>query len=277
MMARFDIRTPMMPGQSSSLQLPSFLYGIYPDVHQKTQREGLRCGEHYRENGSFPVPHQMLDVRPGEVVLTHGVADFQHARPVWRLYMVSEVMSALWEALEEQNPTTLTDAYEEFFRETAWGALYFAIEHMGPRSAKRTASRLRAVLRFWEPLQSARYLFKTLGAALTLEELMVAAYDWAMDAWCPVGEASVRARLERTAERMARATREDSIEAIFREMPRALTHAGKLQHREVVADPVFQRERLATLDPWFFERVSGACPSDLIWLLHNWDHELGMQ
>jgi hypothetical protein len=219
----------------------------------------------------------MLEVRPGEVVLTHGVADFQHERPVWRLYMVSEVMSALWEALEDQNPIILRDAYEEFFRETAWGALYFALEQMGPVSAERTASRLRAVLRFWEPLQAARYLFKTLGAALTLEELMTASCDWAMDAWCPVGEASVRTRLELAAERMAGATREDSIAAILREMPRALEYAGNLKHREVLADPAFQRERLATLDPWSFERVSGACTSDLIWLLHNWEHDLGVQ
>ncbi|MFL5355554.1 hypothetical protein [Archangium sp.] len=106
---------------------------------------------------------------------------------------------------------------------------------------------------------------------------MVASCGWAMEAWCPEGEASVRSRLEVAAERMARATREDCIEAIFRQMPRALVHAGKLKHRQVLADPSYQRERLATLDPWFFERVSGACTSELIWLLVNWDHELGLQ
>jgi len=267
----------MAPGQPSALQLPSFLHGIYPAVHQKTHREGQRCGEQYRKSGSFPAPRQMLEVGPGEVVLTYGVADFQHERPVWRLYMVSNVMSALWEALEEQNSITLRDAYEAFFRETAWGALYFAIAPSGPVSAERTAVRLQAVLRFWEPLQCARYLFKTLGAALTLEELMVASCDWAMEAWCPVGDASVRARLETAAESMARATREDCIEAIFRGMPRALAHAGNLKHRELVADPAFQRERLATLDLRVFERVSGARTGDLMWLLHNWDHELGVQ
>ncbi|HEX8536451.1 MAG TPA: hypothetical protein VF664_03230, partial [Cystobacter sp.] len=66
------------------------------------------------------------------------------------------------------------------------------------------------------------------------------------------------------AERMARATREDCIEAIFREMPRALAHAGHLKHRKLVADPAFQRERLVTLDSWSFERVSGARTGELI-------------
>lgn len=267
----------MALGQSSTLQLPSFLQGTYSAVQQKTRKEGQRCGEQYRKVGSFSAPRQMLEVPPGEVVVAQGVVDFQYERPAWRLYMVSDVMSGLWEALAWQNTLPVRDAYEEFFRETAWGALYFAIEQMGPVSAERTASRLRAVLRFWEPLQSARYLFKTLGAALTLEELMKASCDWAMDAWCPVGEASVRTRLETAAEKMARATREDCITAILREMPRAIVHAGTLKHRDMVVDPAFQRERLATLDPWSFERVSGACTAALIGQLHDWDHELGMQ
>ena len=206
--------------------------------------------------------------------MAHDVVDFQHERPAWRLYLVSDVMSGLREAVNWQNTLLMRDAYEDFCLETAWGALYFALAQMGPVSAQRTAKRLQAVLRFWEPLQSARYLFKKLGTAQTLEEVMVASCDWAMDAWCLVGDDSVRERLEIAAERMARATREDCIEAILREMPRALAHAGKLKHGGVVADPDFQRERLATLDSWSFDRVSAACTGHLIWLLTIWDREL---
>jgi hypothetical protein len=265
----------MTPGQTASLQLPSFLQGTFRSVQQKTKREGLRCGEQYRKDGTFPAPRQMVEVPPGEVVVAHEVVDFQRERPAWRLYMVSHVMIDL--AQEGQKSFPVRDDYEAFFRETAWGALFFTTTHMGPVSAERTARRLQAVLRFWEPLQSARYLFKKLGVPQTVEEVMVASCGWAMDAWCPVGEASVRSRLEVAAERMAKATREDCIEAIFREMPRALAYAKKLKHREVVADPVFQRERLATLDPRAFERVSGALTGELISLLYDWDHELGLQ
>jgi len=260
---------------SSSLQLPSFLHGTYRSVQQKTRREGLRCGEQYRKEGSFPAPRQMLEVPPGEVVVAHEVVDFQRERPAWRLYMVSHVMGDLSEPPQSSFP--VRDDYEEFFRQTAWGALFFSTTHMGPVSAERTAKRLQAVLRFWEPLQGARYLFKKLGATHTLEELMIASCGWALEAWCPVGETSVRARLEAAAERMAKATREDCIEAIFRQMPQALPHAGKLKHRQVLADPAFQRERLAALDPHAFERVSGACTSDLLGQVYSWDHELGKQ
>jgi hypothetical protein len=267
----------MMFEQSTSLRLPSFLHGTYRLVQQKTKREGLRCGARYLEDGSFAVPLRMEEVPSGELVMTHEVADFQREQSAWRLYMVSEVMSGLREALDWRNTLPMRDAYEAFFLDTAWGALYFSLAQMGPVSAERTARRLRAVLRFWQPLQSARYLFKSIGTPHRLDDLMVASCDWALDAWCPVGGASVPERLEMAAARMARATREDCIEAMLRELPRALEHAGKLKHRAVVADPVYQRERLATLDSRAFERVSGARTAELIAQLHDWDHELGVQ
>ncbi|MFE8604535.1 hypothetical protein [Archangium violaceum] len=266
----------MAPGPSPSLQLPSFLHGTFPSVHQKTAKEGMQCGEQYLRDGTFPVPRQMLEVPPGEVVMAHEVVDFQHERPAWRLYMVSNVKNSLYEALEGQNTIPARDAYEVFFREAAWGALYFAIHSTGPESAERTAVRLRAVLRFWEPLQSVRYLFKHPGAAHTLDELMMAACGWAMEAWCPEGAASTSSRLETAAERMARATREDCIEAILRQMPRALSSSRSLKHRKVLADLSFQRERLAMLDARAFARVSGACTADLIGQLYDWDRELEM-
>jgi hypothetical protein len=144
-------------------------------------------------------------------------------------------------------------------------------------SAERVALRLQAVLRFWELLQSARYLFKRLNVVLTLEELMIAGCDWAMDAWGPAKETPVRVRLETATEFMARATREDSIEAILRQLPRALAHAPGLKHRDVLADPAALRKRLEMLAPAVFERVSGACTPDLLGQLSAWDRELEKQ
>ncbi|HYO74735.1 MAG TPA: hypothetical protein VEU33_52565 [Archangium sp.] len=269
----------MMLGQTSSLRLPSFLHGTFRSVQQKARREGLRCGAQYRKDGTFPTPQQLLEVPPGEVVLVHEVVDFQRERPAWRLYMVSNLMGHLSETSsgEGLNPFPLRNDYETRFRETAWGSLFFATTYLHPMSAERTAHRLQAVLRFWEPLQSARYLFKRLGEVLTLEELMANACGWALDAWCPEKEAPVRVRLEKAAERMARATREDSIAAILGQLPRALSSERDLRHRQVLSDPIFQREHLATLDSTSFERVSGACTAELLALLFDWDDKLEVQ
>jgi hypothetical protein len=267
----------MTPGQTAALQLPSFLHGSYRSVQQKARREGLRCAEQYWKDGTFPAPRQMLDVPPGEIVVAHEVVDFQRERPSWRLYTVSNVMVALSDPLRGQRPFPVRTDYETIFRETAWGALFFTTTYLYPMSAERMARRLGAVLRFWEPLQSVRYLFETLGVAQTLEEVMVASCGWAMEAWSPEGQGSVRERLGLAAERMAQATREDCLEAILRQMPRALSFARDLKHRRVLADPSFQRERLAILDSPSFERVSAACTSDLLGKLYDWDHELGLQ
>jgi len=60
-------------------------------------------------------------------------------------------------------------------------------------------------------------------------------------------------------------------------MPRALAAGRDLKHRQVLTDPAYQRERLAALDALSFERVSGACTSDVLEKLYDWDRELGLQ
>ena len=114
------------------------------------------------------------------------------------------------------------------------------------------------------------------ASAISLEELMVASCDWAMDAWCP-GPGTVRSRLEIAAERMARATKEDSIEAIIREMPRALALEKSIKHGHLWGAPDLLRQRLAALSLDDFERVSGACPGYLVELANFWERDLGRQ
>jgi hypothetical protein len=110
----------MASGRHPSLQLPSFLHGTYPTVQRKTREEGLRCGEQYQKNGSFPSPRELLEVPPGETVLAHEVADFHRERPAWRLYMVSNVRSGLYEALNWRNTLQVDASYEACFHETGW-------------------------------------------------------------------------------------------------------------------------------------------------------------
>ena len=191
--------------------------------------------------------------------------------------MMSGVINGVCEALDWKNAFQLSDAYEAAARESPWGALYFVISQEAPKSAARTALRLQAMLRFWEPLNSVRYLFTTPSEPINLEQLMIASVDWAMDAWCPGSAAPIHDRLETAAARMARATKEDSLEAILRQMPRAFAFADGLKHRAVLMDPGFLRERLATLKPELFERVSGACTADLRAQLYDWDYQLGLQ
>jgi hypothetical protein len=256
------------------LKMPSFLYGTYPAVHRKARATGRRCAASYLEHGSLPAPRELREVSPGEVVILKQVVDFRKEIAAWRLYMDSDVRESLHEALRWQDTFHVSDVYEASSRDTTWGALYYATSHIAPMDAGRVALRLEAVLRFWDSLQSARYLFSSPGTPLTLDELMAEACDWAMQAWCPEGGESVRACLAVAAERMGRATREDSIKAILRQLPRALPFARGLKHRDVLADPNLWRERLATLDPESFGRISAALTANLLQRLYLWDGEL---
>lgn len=268
----------MDPLQMTTLQLPSFLHGPSIAIKSKTKAEGRRCAKHYQLSGTLPQPRELRAVAPGEVVFTEDVTDFETQSPAWRLYMLGEAMMCFSET-DEKNYRYLDELYEKTFRETPWGALYFALSGIAPHSAERTALRLQAVLRSWDSLQHGRYLHKKLNTFMNLEELMTAACGWAMDAWCPEGGDSIRSRFEVASERMARATREECVEAILRQLLPILSFAdrGKLNHPETVLAPSFWREHLATLDARAFERISGVRPGYVLERLYQWDKQLSVQ
>ncbi|HSP78236.1 MAG TPA: hypothetical protein VLQ93_06885 [Myxococcaceae bacterium] len=263
----------------SSLRLPSFLHGPRATVSRKVRAEGRRCAKFYRAHGSFPHPHELQQLEPDDVVFTRNSVDFEPGRPSWRLYLLTELVMSLCEALDKKNHLQISERYEAFFRETTWGALYFITAELAPESAKRTALRIQAVLRSWSSLQHGRYLFKKLNTFLGLEELLTEACGWAMDAWSPEGGDSVRERLEVASTRMARATREDCVDAILGQLPRLLPLVDRqaLSHPEIVTNLSAWREHLATLDDTKFERISGACPARVLDRLYLWDRELDVK
>jgi hypothetical protein len=268
----------MDPLQTTTLQLPSFLHGTYKTIERMVKAEGRRCAKQYQLSGAIPQPRELRPVDPGDVVFTEYVSDFQVQSPAWRLYMLGEAMMSFSES-DEKNYRHLDGLYEKTFRETPWGALYFALSGNAPESAERTAPRLQAVLRSWDSLHHGRYLHKKLNTFMNLEELMTAACGWATNAWCPEGGNSVRSRFEVASERMARATREECVEAILRQLPHILAFADrrKLNHPEVVMDLTSWREHLATLDARAFERISGVYPGEVLRSMYQWDRQLDVQ
>lgn len=261
--------------QMTTLQLPSFLHGSSSAIRRKAKTEGHRCAKQYQLNGSYPPPLEVHTVAPDEVVFTHEVVDFHEECPAWRLHEYWETLLRLSGTLGKSY-RHINASHEPVVRKAAWGALFFAICGPAPDSAEGTAPRLEAVLHSWDSLQHGRYLHQKLNTFLDLEELMTATCDWAMDAWCPEGGDSVRSRLEAASERMARATREDCVEAILRQLPHILTFADKqnLNHPEVVTDLASWREHLATLDALEFERISGVRPGWVLQRLYLWDRLL---
>jgi len=252
------------------------LHGLIGDVLRKVRAKGQGWSREYLKTGSFSQPRQMLQVPPGGVLIMDSGADFDgtpHSR--WRVHLFADVFVSLDEGVPEEERQRMEEAFESFCLSTPWGALYHAVSPPPPRSAERMSRRLAALLRFWEMLQGPRYAFWSFEQKYTLEALMEDLYGKTLEAWCPGGPASVREHMALTVERMARATREDCMEAVLRVIPVLVEVDTEFKHREVLSDPGFLREHLDALPPKDFEALSSAYKYTVTMQLAAWDRALG--
>ena len=181
---------------------------------------------------------------------------------------------SLSEGVPAEERRRAREAFDAFCLNTPWGALFHAVSPYPLRNAERMAQRLAALLHFWDVLQGPRYAY-WVEDPYTLEEMVTHIYGMPLEAWCPGGPSSVREHLALMVERMARATREDCVEAVLRVIPALLQANVHLKHHEQLSNPGFLRERLASLKPDDFEDVSSADRYTVNGLLCAWDRELG--
>ncbi|MFY0565017.1 hypothetical protein ACN28E_14350 [Archangium lansingense] len=259
---------------SPVLEFPAWLYGTTAAIRRKVESEGRWWAREYLKIGAFPLPRQMRQVAPGEVLVMHSGAEFNLGRTRWWIHMFVEVFMGLNEGVPKEERQRMRESFESFCLSTPWGALYHAVSPPPPRSAERMANRLASVLRFWDVLQGPRYAF-WFGKKYTLEELMEDIYRKTLEAWCPGGPALVREHMALMVERMARATREDCLEAVLRVMPVLVEEDTEFKHREELSDPGFLRERLSALPLEDFEDISSAYKYTVTVQLAAWDRELG--
>jgi hypothetical protein len=264
----------MTKENSPVLEFPAMLYGTTTNIRRKVSAAGQWWAREYLKTGVFPQPRRMRQVLPGDVLVMHAGAEFDLGSTRWWIHMFVDVFMGLDEGVPEEEYPRTREAFESFCLSTPWGALYHAVSPPPPRSAERMANRFAAVLRFWEVLQGPRYAF-WYGKTYTLEELMDDIYRKTLEAWCPGGPAPVREHLALTVERMARATREECLEAVLRVIPGLVEGDRDLKHHEVLRDPDFLRERLSVLPPKRFESISSAYKYSVAAQLAAWDRELG--
>ncbi|HEX8434174.1 hypothetical protein [Archangium sp.] len=265
----------MTSEHSPVLEFPAMLHGSNATILREVRAEGQWWAREYLKTGVFPQPRRMRQVPPGEALVVHAAANFDWGPPRWRVHLFIEVFTVLNEGVPKEERQRMRGAFEAFCLSTPWGALYQAVSPSPPWSAERMANRLAAVLRFWEVLQGPRYAFWWVDQKYTLEELLDDIYRKTLEAWCPKGPASVREHLTLMVERMARATREECLEAVLRVMPAVVEMDTDLKHREVLGDPAFLRERLQALPPEKFESFSSAYKYAVSGPLWDWSRELG--
>jgi len=256
------------------LEFPAMLHGANATILREVRAAGRWWARKYLQTGVFPQPRRMRQVPPGEALVVNAAANFDWGPPRWRVHLFIEVFTVLDEGVPKEERQRMEEAFESFCLSTPWGALYHAVSPSPPYSAGRMAKQLASVLGFWEVLQGPRYAFWWVDQQYTLEELMEDIYREALEAWCPKGPASVRERMALMVERMARATREECLEAVLRVMPVVVEMNTDLKRCEVLRDPVFLRERLRALPLEKFESFSSAYKYAASRLLWDWYREV---
>ncbi len=251
------------------------LHGFTEDVIHEVEAQSQRWAWEYRETGAFTQPTRMRQVAPGEIMeLTSGSLFDVIPRARWRIQIFADTLWGLIQGVPQEQDERMEAVFESFCLNTPWGALHQAVNPTSPRSAERMARRFTALMRFWDVLQGPRYAYSADDTLHTLDSLMARIYHETMEAWCPGGPASVREHLALTVERMTHATREDCLQAILRVIPFVVRTNTDLKHPEVLVDPGFLRESLASLGPKDWEDASSADVYAVNGLLYDWDRAL---
>ena len=265
----------MTVSQSQVLEFPAMLHGHTGAILREVRTKGQGWAREYLKTGGFTQPRRMLQVLPGELLIMDSGAEFDVLpQPRWRLHLFSDVFMRLNDGVPQEERQRARETFDSFCLSTSWGALFHAVAPYPPWSAERVARRLATLLNFWDILQVPRYAFWVEGT-YSLEELMEDLYGMTLEAWCPGVRSSMRERLALMVERLARATREECLEAVLRVIPVLVRANADLKHREVLSDPGFLSERLAALPPKDFQSLSSAYRYAVNRTLYAWDRELG--
>lgn len=265
----------MTVSQAPELELPAMFHGLTGAILRAVRAKGRAWGREYFETGVFTPTRRMLRVPLGESLFVDSGADSNLVPvPRWRIHLFSDVFTGLSASVPKDKHPALEEAFESFCLGTPWGALYYVVSPPPPWSAERSARRFAALLRFWHVLQGPRYAL-WFERQSTLDELVRDLHGVTLDAWVPERTASGREHLALAVERMARATREECLEAVLRVMPVLIQTDKGFKHREALLEPGFLREHLVALSPENFAKLSGANRHTVTMQLADWDRALG--
>jgi hypothetical protein len=161
------------------LLFPEFLYGELSPTQRKMKAEAKKWGKRYAKSGDFPEP-KLMPVPPGSVVIWERMAlefmkggmstenDPEWAKvcmragrhvPRWHLHHLDSFWCEI-PTVEDRNEIRwpMVKAYEAFVQGYPWGALVIAVTRPLANPIPVAIRRIEALLSFWEPLDTIRYV-----------------------------------------------------------------------------------------------------------------------
>ena len=254
---------------TGEIQFPTFLRGTVSSLRRSAKRVGQQWATAYREQQRFPEP-KLEVLTPGSLIYLKLASDLAHERQEWRLYFVQIVAGEICEALDYQDYARVSAEFEAYTAGWPWGALDAAVEHPVPNSAPVVARRIEAVLGFWEPLSTLRYVDRT-PQAVSLDAVMTNHFSGMLEMWLPARSGNIREDLAAAVEAMRRASAEDIRERLVEALARAARSESRFRHGELLTDPGWLSAAVGRLQPDVYEGLTGGNISDLLRTLFIFD------
>lgn len=248
------------------LLFPAFLYGEQAPTRRKMKAEAKKWGQRFAKGLDFPEP-KLIPVPPGSVVFwDHSAVEFMkwgvstendpewekvcalrgRLVPRWHLYHLTslraEIPTPEGADYMEIRPR-LWGTYDDFLYRYPWGAITLAIAKPLYHTIPVATRRIDALLSFWEPLDTIRYVSYDLYP-VSLTDFVTRTYRDTLVMWVDRPSGDIRADL-RTAFATMPTASEDEIQG------RALRCAHwfietwpHLNHREWLKSPGFLERAL---------------------------------
>lgn len=245
------------------LLFPEFLYGELSPTQRKMKAETKKWGKRYAKSGDFPEP-KLIPVPPGSIVFWERMAlEFmkwgvstendpewekvclragRHV-PRWHLHHLVHFWSDI-PTVEDRNEIRwpMFKAYETFVQRYPWGALVIAMARPLDNPIPVATRRIDALLSFWEPLDTIRYVDIHLYP-VSLTDFVMRLYRETVVMWVDKPTGDARADLRTAITNMPKASDDEIHQRILRSAHWFVETWPYLNHREWLKSPgLLERE-----------------------------------
>lgn len=239
------------------LFFPEFLYGELSPTQRKMKAETKKWGKRYAKSGDFPEPKH-IPVPPGSIVFLDRYAmefmrgavstenDPEWARvcmragrhvPRWHLHHLIHFWAEIpLEDGSREGARALLKAYEAFVQRYPWGALIIALTRPLVKSIPVASRRIEALLSFWEPLDTIRYVDHYLRP-VSLTELVRRTYEEVAVMWVDKPTGDLRIDLPMAISNMPKASEDEIRARTLRSAHWFIDTWPHLKHREWLKTP----------------------------------------
>jgi hypothetical protein len=245
----------MEPPEASRRQLPAM---------------ARRWGRQYAASGTFPEV-ELTPVEAGTLVMTESAFDLG-VRPGVRLYLISELRSAVQQAVGWEHAAAVAEAFEAIYRASCWGALAL-VGHRGPDTVAGVRTRMEALRRYWMALDQLRYLDGP-TEPISLSELVRARFAGLLAMWLRQPTGVMLTDVAAALDSMVTANAPARQDAVVAWLAKLATASPRLRNKGQLSDPTFLHQKLAELEPSEREAIELGSQGEGLALLYGLDRDL---